>query len=281
MTIFWILTAILTALAGLLILTGARRGAARLAAPDDAETDRLSGARELAELDRMKARGLLDEAAWTTARAEAGRRLLAARRAEGQLAVGPRDGLWVLGGVGVTAALALGLYMVFGAAGYGDQPYQKRVAEWAANPQGLDPSQVAAVLTEVVRKEPDDALALSMLGAARFEAGDAVGAASAFRRSLTLKPDNAQNWARLGESLVRANEGRIGPDAEAAFVEAVKLDPNQLGARYFLGEAALARGDLARGEAMWAPILAVLATNDPRRPELEKLLADARAKAQK
>lgn len=281
MTIFWILTAILTALAGLLILTGARRGAARLAAPDDAETDRLSGARELAELDRMKARGLLDEAAWTTARAEAGRRLLAARRAEGQLAVGPRDGLRVLGGVGVTAALALGLYMVFGAAGYGDQPYQKRVAEWAANPQGLDPSQVAAVLTEVVRKEPDDALALSMLGAARFEAGDTVGAASAFRRSLTLKPDNAQNWARLGESLVRANEGRIGPDAEAAFVEAVKLDPNQLGARYFLGEAALARGDLARGEAMWAPILAVLATNDPRRPELEKLLADARAKAQK
>lgn len=281
MTIFWILTAILTALAGLLILTGARRGAARLAAPDDAETDRLSGARELAELDRMKARGLLDEAAWTTARAEAGRRLLAARRAEGQLAVGPRDGLWVLGGVGVTAALALGLYMVFGAAGYSDQPYQKRVAEWAANPQGLDPSQVAAVLTEVVRKEPDDALALSMLGAARFEAGDTVGAASAFRRSLTLKPDNAQNWARLGESLVRANEGRIGPDAEAAFVEAVKLDPNQLGARYFLGEAALARGDLARGEAMWAPILAVLATNDPRRPELEKLLADARAKAQK
>lgn len=281
MTIFWILTAILTALAGLLILTGARRGAARLAAPDDAETDRLSGARELAELDRMKARGLLDEAAWTTARAEAGRRLLAARRAEGQLAVGPRDGLWVLGGVGVTAALALGLYMVFGAAGYSDQPYQKRVAEWAANPQGLDPSQVAAVLTEVVRKEPDDALALSMLGAARFEAGDTVGAASAFRRSLTLKPDNAQNWARLGESLVRANEGRIGPDAEAAFVEAVKLDPNQLGARYFLGEAALARGDLARGEAMWAPILAVLAPNDPRRPELEKLLADARAKAQK
>lgn len=281
MMIFWILTATLTALAGLLVLTGARRGAARLAAPDEVETDRLSGARELAELDRMKARGLLDEAAWTAARAESGRRLLAARRAEGRLAVTPRDGLWVLCGVGATAALALGLYMVVGAAGYPDQPYQKRVAEWAANPQGLDPAQVAAVLTEVVRKEPDDALARSMLGAARFEAGDTVGAASAFRRSLTLKPDNAQNWARLGESLVRANEGRIGPDAEAAFVEAVKLDPNQLGARYFLGEAALARGDLARGEAMWAPILAVLAPNDPRRPELEKLLAEARAKAQK
>lgn len=281
MMIFWILTATLTALAGLLVLTGARRGAARLAAPDEAETDRLSGARELAELDRMKARGLLDDAAWTAARAESGRRLLAARRAEGRLAVTPRDGLWVLCGVGATAALALGLYMVVGAAGYPDQPYQKRVAEWAANPQGLVPSQVAAVLTEVVRKEPDDALALSTLGAARFEAGDTVGAASAFRRSLTLKPDNAQNWARLGESLVRANEGRIGPDAEAAFVEAIKLDPNQLGARYFLGEAALARGDLARGEAMWAPILAVLAPNDPRRPELEKLLADARAKAQK
>ena len=62
MTIFWIMTAALTALAGLLVLAGARRGAQASRPLSEVETDRLSGARELAELDRMKARGLLDEA---------------------------------------------------------------------------------------------------------------------------------------------------------------------------------------------------------------------------
>lgn len=279
MTIFWIMTAALTALAGLLVLAGARRGANTSAAASETEADRLSGARELSELDRMKARGLLDEAGWKSARAEAGRRLLAARRAEGTVQVGARDGLWVLVGVGVTAAVSLALYFGFGRPGMADQPYEKRVAEWAAQPERLEPAQVAAVMTAVVRDKPRDAMALSMLGAARFEAGDAVGAASAFRRALAIEPDNAQNWARLGESLVRASEGRIGADAEAAFREAIRRDPEQLGARYYLGEAALARGDLAEGERMWAPILRVLDPSDPRRPELEQLLADARAKA--
>lgn len=281
MTIFWILTAALTALAALLVLTGARRGAGHISGMSETETDRLSGARELAELDRMKARGLLDEAGWKSARAEAGRRILAARRAEGALSVGARDGLWVLVGVGATAAVALALYFGIGRPGMLDQPYQKRVAEWAAKPEALEPAQVAAVMNAVVREKPDDVMALSMLGAARFEAGDAVGAASAFRRALAIAPDNAQNWARLGESLVRASEGRIGADAEAAFREAVKRDANQWGARYFLGEAALARGDVAEGERMWGPILRVLEPNDPRRPELEQLLAEARAKGDK
>ena len=86
MTVFWIMTALVTALAGLAVLSAARRGA-------DAESvaDRDAGARELAELDRLKARGLLDAAGWTAARAEAGRRLLAARRAERRPVAGSAD----------------------------------------------------------------------------------------------------------------------------------------------------------------------------------------------
>lgn len=277
MTVFWIITALLTAIAGLVVLTGARISSSRLLAADEGETDRLSGARELAELDRMKARGLLDEAAWVLARAEAGRRILSARRAEGKLTSGSKDGLFILGGIGATAAVALGLYMVAGMPGYGDQPYRKRIAEWAAQPDTLEPAQVAAVMGEVVRDKPDDVMALSMLGAARFEAGDPVGAASAFRRALSIQPQNAQNWARLGESLVRANEGRIGPDAEAAFREAVKRDPNQFGARYFLGEVALNRGEIAIAEEMWAPLMQVLEPNDPRLIEMRNLLVKARS----
>ncbi|SJM65072.1 Cytochrome c heme lyase subunit CcmH [Brevundimonas diminuta 3F5N] len=270
MTIFWIMTALVTALAGLAVLSAARRGAEA-----ESVADRDAGARELAELDRLKARGLLDEAGWTAARAEAGRRLLAARRADRRPVAGARDRYWVLGGIAATAAASLGLYAVFGAPGMKDQAYETRVREWASAPEALEPAQVAAVLGQVVKDRPDDRLALTMLGAARFEAGDPIGAASAFRRALAIQPDDAQSWARLGESLVRANDGAVDGDAEAAFRQAVKLDPDQLGARFYLGEAALARGDRAEAEAMWTPLIAVLAPSDPRRADLQKRLAEA------
>lgn len=277
MTIFWIMTGLMAALAGLWVLNGARRGMDALHVVGEAEADRLAGARELAELDRMKARGLLDDAAYTAARAEAGRRILSARRAERALDVGPKDRIVVLVGLGLTVALALGLYVALGRPALPDQPYGQRVAQWMAKPDNLEPEQLAAVMSEVVRAKPDDAMALSMLGAARFEAGDPIAAASAFRRALAIEPDNAQNWARLGESLVRASNGDISGDAEAAFLEAVRLDGDQMGARYFLGEVALVRGDVAMARLHWTPLLAVLVPSDPRRADLQSRLAAASA----
>lgn len=267
MMFFWIMTGLLAALSGLLVLTGARRGADAGEAVENA-----ASVAELAELDRLKARGLMGEAAWVAARAEAGRRILAAQRAPAELRAGSKDRVVVLAGIGLSVAAALGLYLVFGASGLPDQPYERRVDEWATLSEPLAPVQIAAVIERQVREQPDNTQALAMLGAARFEAGDAIGAASAFRRLLELTPGDAQGWARLGESLVRANGGTIGADAEAAFREALKLDPGQLGALYFLGEAALARGDAAETRRMWAPLIAALDPQDPRRTDLERRL---------
>jgi len=270
MTVFWIMTALLTALAGLLVIAGARRGADAAA-----EVGTATAAAELAELDRLKARGLLDEAGWTAARAEAGRRILSASRETAPVAAGPRDRLWVLAGLAATALATLGLYIGLGAPGLPDQAYERRVDQWTTELETLEAPQIAAVAARVVRERPADHQALTMLGAARFEAGDPIGAASAFRRALALRPDDAQSWARLGESLVRANDGAVGGDAEAAFREALNRDPGQLGARYFLGEAALARGDAAAVRAMWGPLVAALDPADPRRIDLERRMPEA------
>ena len=116
---------------------------------------------------------------------------------------------------------------------------------------------------------------LTMLGVARFQAEDPIGAASVFRRALEIDAEDAQTWARLGESLVRANDGTVGADAEAAFREAIKRDPAQLGARYFLGEALLKRGDKAGAAAVWGPLIAALEPNDPRRADLQQRLGGA------
>ncbi|MBX9708945.1 MAG: c-type cytochrome biogenesis protein CcmI, partial [Caulobacteraceae bacterium] len=85
MIVFWTLTGLAAALAGLMVLTGARRGAG------SSDVTAPTAAAELAELDRLKARGLLDDEAWAAARAEAGRRLLAEPAPQAPLVVGSRD----------------------------------------------------------------------------------------------------------------------------------------------------------------------------------------------
>ena len=272
MMVFWILTGLATALAALLVLTGARRGADVV----DLEPDLAS--RELAELDRMRARGLLTEDNWIAARAEAGRRLLATPAPVERAASGPNDRRWTLAGLGLMTAATLAVYALVGTPGLPDQPYERRIDAWAASTETLEPVQIAAVLAREAALRPGDAQILSMLGAARFQAGDAIGAASAFRRALAITPNDARSWARLGESLVRSQDGMVGADAEAAFLQAVRRDPRQLGALYFLGEAALARGDVAKARAMWMPLIAALEPADPRRADLGARLTAAAAR---
>ncbi|MDX2335832.1 hypothetical protein NJD11_12900 [Brevundimonas vesicularis] len=52
----------------------------------------------------------------------------------------------------------------------------------------------------------------------------------------------------------------------------MKLDSDQLGARFFLGEAALRRGDDASARTLWTPLIAALDPADPRRLDLERRL---------
>ncbi len=268
MIVFLTLAGLLAALAAMLVLAGARGGVVATSAELEAERA------ALLELDRLKAEGRIAEQEWSRARAEAARRVLAVEPGP-TLASGPRDRLWVLGGVALAAFGALALYWAVGSPGLPDQPFERRVDDWARTPEQLEPAQMAAVVARAVRERPRDHQALTMLGAARFQAGDPIGAAQAFRRALEVQPGDAQSWARLGESLVRANEGVVGGDAEAAFREALERDPGQLGARYFLGEAALGRNDLAEARAMWEPLIGALDPSDPRRADLQRRLTAA------
>ena len=109
----------------------------------------------------------------------------------------------------------------------------------------------------------------------RIAVDDAGAGYASMRHVLAIHPDDAQSWARLGESLVRSQDGVVGADAEAAFREAVKRDPGQLGALFFLGDAALTRGDAAEARRYWTPLMAALDPADPRRAELEQRLAGA------
>jgi cytochrome c-type biogenesis protein CcmH len=275
MIAFWIAAAGLSAVVAALMLRGAAR--ASLAVGDDASLG--VHRRQLSEIDDLAERGLLAEAELKGARAEAGRRLIAA--ADHQAAwppANPKLRPMVLVLAAAAPLLAIGLYGLVGAFGAADQPYLKRVAAWRnSDPAQLEPQKIAAVLEQIALQRPTDPEPLKNLALARMGAGDATGASQALRRAVVLAPQRADLWAGLGETFVAEGQGEIGADARKAFAEALKRDPKSISARYHLGLARIMDGDLKGGLADWKALLADLPAEDPRREGFGAQIAQVEA----
>lgn len=278
MIAFWIAATGLSVVTAGLVL----RGAARARPVDDAQARLEPHRRRLAEVERLALDGLLAQDELKAARAEAGRGLLAAAdQAEtwSRDGAGPRKA--VVAAVGAACVAAVGLYVVLGRPELPDQGYAKRVAEWkAADPATLEPAKIAAVLEGVAAERPKDAEPLVFLAKARAAAGDLAGAEAALRKAVRLAPKRADLWSLLGETFVMegaqgGNGGQVGADAKLAFGEALKVDPNDLRARYYLARGKIADGDLKGGLADWRALAASLPAEDPGRAALLQEIARA------
>jgi cytochrome c-type biogenesis protein CcmH len=275
MIAFWIAATGLSAVTAGLVL----RGAALARPVDDARARLEPHRRRLAEVERLAMDGLLAEDELKAARAEAGRGLLAAAD---QAQTWERGGMAarkaVVAIAGAACVAGVGLYVWLGHPELPDQPYRQRVAEWkAADPATLHPAQIAAVLEGVASERPNDAEPLVFLAKARAAAGDMAGAEQALRRAVDRAPNRADIWSLLGETFVIEAKGDIGADAKLAFNRALKADPNDLRARYYLGRARIAEGDVAGGVGDWRALLNSLAADDPARTALGREIAEVEA----
>jgi len=117
-----------------------------------------------------------------------------------------------------------------------------------------------------VRKEPGDIQAWVYLGRAYMTAGDAVDAAKAYGRAVTVarltRSESAELDSAYGEAEVAAS-GAVNPEAEAAFTAALALNPKDAAARFFLAQARAERGDRQRALALWQGLLAETPANAP------------------
>jgi cytochrome c-type biogenesis protein CcmH len=271
MIAFWIAATGLSAVTAGLVL----RGAARARPVDDAQARLEPHRRRLAEVERLALDGLLAQDELKAARAEAGRGLLAAAD---QAETWERDGKTprkiVVAAVGAVCIAAVGLYVVKGRPEMADQPYAKRVAAWkAADPATLEPAQIAAVLETVAAERPKEAEPLVFLAKARAAAGDLSGAEAALRKAVRVEPKRADIWSLLGETFVMEAKGQVGADAKLAFGEALKVDPNDLRARYYLARGRIAEGDVQGGLTAWRALAAGLPAEDPGRGALLQEIA--------
>ena len=277
MLLFWLLAGALAAGAAL-VAAGRSAEAVRRARSGPPDPAVAVHARQLAELDALHRRGLLGDEELGAARAEAGRRLLAAadRPPAAERDGGRGSRLAVTAGAAGAALGALALYLAVGRPGAPDQPYRARLQAWrGGDPGALQPAQLAAVLQALARERAPTAQLYEYLGRAELAAGDPGEAATAFRHAARLAPTNAEYPAAAGEALLAGSDGRVGPEAEALFREAQRRDPRNAAARYHLAQLAVSSGEVAAGVAGWRALLAELAADDPRRAELTAAIARA------
>ncbi|AZN72668.1 c-type cytochrome biogenesis protein CcmI [Georhizobium profundi] len=232
---FWVLAAVLTALVTTALLLPLARGKR---AGNDAEYDVEVYSDQLAEVERDRAGGLIgtDEAAH--ARAEIGRRLLRAKKAQnaatdrrggGRLTTAAR--LCVLVGVPL---LGMSVYLATGAPGLPDQPLASR----ATAPEQASPiATMIAQAEQHLEENPDDGRGWDVLAPIYLRAGQLQEARTAYLNAIRLLGPTSARQSGYGEALVALASGVVTEEAAVAFQSARELQPDEPKAAFYLALA--------------------------------------------
>ena len=105
---------------------------------------------------------------------------------------------------------------------------------------------------ELVRNEPDYALAHSNLGYVLRSVGRHVEAVAVLRRAVELEPDNAEMHYNLGLALIQADQVR---EAVETLQQAVLLQPDYPEAHHELGQALFSDGQTEAAIAQYREVL--------------------------
>ncbi|AXV14779.1 c-type cytochrome biogenesis protein CcmI [Neorhizobium sp. SOG26] len=229
--LLWIVLAALTAAVAAVLILSLARGARSAGADRAGEIAVYRD--QLKELERDRAQGLIEAEQAEYARAEIGRRLLAAADAgnEASQGAGPRKiGYPAMVVTVVPPAIGLCLYLLLGNPGMPDQPLEARLA----NP-GNNIALLVAKAERHLAQNPNDGAGWDLLAPIYFRSMRLGDAEMAYRNAIRILGTNPARLAGLGETLVAANDGIVTEDARLAFEDAAKLDPANPRPRFYVG----------------------------------------------
>lgn len=101
---------------------------------------------------------------------------------------------------------------------------------------------------------PADAAGWRASGESAFTAGKYPDAVAAYRRATTMAPGDADSWSALGEAQVQV-DSTISPAALDAFRKALRINPKDPRARYFVAAKRDLDGDHRGAVAEWTALL--------------------------
>lgn len=211
---------------------------------------------QLDEVSQDLARGSLSQAEADAAKLEIQRRLLRADAATEPGHAAPGLTPHVLFTTAILLGLlpigAVGLYLGLGrpdAASPRARQMAAQVAQQRA--QDAETAQLAERLRKRLESEPNRPDGWLLLGRTMMTLGRFGDAADAYHRLTELTPDDAEAFANLGEAYVFGSDGRVTPQAAAAFRRALQIEPGHPSAQYYLAMGKLEAGDAQGAFADW------------------------------
>ena len=233
---------------------------------------------QLAELARDRDRGVIDAREEDAARREIERRLLAAEHSAAASPATPRPVLAAMLGV-VVLLVAAGLYVVLGNPGVPDLPYADRAAERAvaAHQMPTDLNKAVADLQAKLKANPNNLEGWILLGRTEAMRQHWEKSAEAMRQAMTLAPKRPDIATAYGEMQIMADGGLVTPQARDALVAALKEEPKDLRALWYLGLEAVQQRNVGIARDYWQRLLALL----PADGEEHKSVAEALATLEK
>ncbi|MCX7281291.1 MAG: c-type cytochrome biogenesis protein CcmI [Alphaproteobacteria bacterium] len=238
--ILWIILTVMIALAAVgLTIPLVRRYEQR---PQVKTVDILKG--QLGEVDAQVAASLIDPAEAEALRSEIKRRILVEDRDAGTAARPfPQAAMsWVaLGLVAIVTLCATALYAMMGhpeltsiaaTTAAGVPQAQSAAVDPKSHPNGQVASMISSLEAKLQQK-PGDAQGWQMLAWSYMRTGRPAEAAKAYAKAVAIDPKNVEYLAAQGEAMAQS-EGKVSDDAAAIFQRALKGDPADPRARYFL-----------------------------------------------
>lgn len=271
--VFWLILALMTAIASLAVLLPlARRGGAEAAGvAHDLEVYR----DQLAEVERDAARGLIGATEAEQARAEIGRRILKlASKPSVPAADSPSSMARMAAAAGVLAVplVSWGLYVSVGSP---DLPGQPLAARLAKDPAESSVAELIARAEGHLRVNPNDGRGWDVLGPIYLRAGRSNEAVNAYRNAIRLLGPSAQRETGLGEAIAAAAGGVVTSEATQAFERALEHEPTYPRARFFIASGYAQEGRFAEAATTLRAMLADLPSDSPWQPVVRQALASA------
>ena len=246
--VLWFSLAILTGLCVLALLWPLSRSRQTEEA-DDAVFYR----QELADIDRDAERGLIGPGEAEAARAEAARRLLAARKQnEAESATSfsaPRARIAALIVLIAIPAITLPLYLRVASPDIPDMPLAAREEA---------PQDIKDAVTQIEKhlaKNPDDGRGYEVVAPVYMQMGRFDEAVRSFADAARLLGPTGPRLSALGQARVAQAGGIVTAEARADFERALALDPTDMRSRFFLAMALEQDGQTEKALAAYRAML--------------------------
>ena len=236
----------------------------------------------LADLERERAEGRLEEGQYRQLTTELQRRLLEESDQLQSASAGGSLPKWVIAVIGLAVPLmALGLYQQIGAkADWQITNTLQQISDKAAkgNPVEEDIQTLVKQLNQRLQQKPESVNYLMLLGNTQMRLNNYPAATDAFQRLEALMPGDALVLASYAQALYLSSNRQLTDKVLSLSQRALAINPAQTTVLSMLGIAHFEQGDFRSALDYWQRLLPAIPPNSPNRSMIMAGIAQARAR---